>query len=116
MRKPVYQELVTFLREKQIKKIELSASLSFSPPYLTQLIYGDRKMSDNTLERINRLLNTNFKHPEITLTPLPHEQLAIDRESIKEKPLFKDSIFHCKTSSILVLLYAMQILLIHSTQ
>lgn len=90
MRQPKYQELVDFLIDKEITQTDLASSLSFSVPYLSQLIFGDRKMSDATLDRINRFLNTNFKHPEPTPEILPHEQLALDRESLKEKPLFKD--------------------------
>lgn len=90
MRPPKYQEIVQFLKTANITQKELAASLSFSPPYLNQLILGDRQMSDATLDRINRLLNTNFRHPEPIPEILPHEQLALDRKSLKDKPLFKE--------------------------
>jgi transcriptional regulator with XRE-family HTH domain len=95
MRQPKYSEIIEFLDKKGMSQRRLAKSLSLSRQYLSQLFFGDREMSDETLQKINRQLASDFKHPkpiQPTSEILPHEQLALDRESLKEKPLFKDDL------------------------
>jgi len=83
-----YPEIIDFLIQRGIRKKFLADKLLLSYQYLYQMLEGKRNMPDDVLERINLVLQTDFKHPETTKEILPSEQRDIDIK--KAKNLFKD--------------------------
>lgn len=84
---PIYTQIYDYIIQRGIKFSWLADNLSVSRQYLGLALKGERSLTDERIKQINILLNTDFKRPP---NLLPHEQLQLDRESIKEKPLFKD--------------------------
>lgn len=72
--------------ESEGRKIKwLSSQLEVTPGHLSQVLAGERVLTKKHLSKIKEL----WPDADFSDT-LPHEQLALNRESLKEKPLFKD--------------------------
>jgi transcriptional regulator with XRE-family HTH domain len=84
---PVYTQIYDYVTLKGIKMSWLADNLSVSRQYLSLALKGERSISDERIKQINMLLGTDFKKPPELL---PHEKLAQDRQSLEDKPLFKD--------------------------
>lgn len=87
---PEYTEILDFIAYRGLRMRFIWEKLSLSQAYFYQILHGIRPMPDIILAQINAFLGTDFKHPEPTPEILPHEQLELDRQSLKDKPLFKD--------------------------
>lgn len=86
-----YAEIIDHISQKGIKTSFIANKLCMSRQYLYQVLNGVRPMPDKILERINSLLNSDFKHPEKNIPseePFAHEKLAEEKEKVKN--LFKD--------------------------
>lgn len=89
---PPHQDILNYIEENGLRMTFIWKKLSLSQPYFHQIIYGIRPMPDRILNQINALFDTNFVQPEPEPEIFPHEQDAIDRESFKKNPLFKDQV------------------------
>jgi antitoxin component HigA of HigAB toxin-antitoxin module len=84
---PIYIQVYDYISQRGVKMSWLASNLSISKQHLSQIIKGNKTLSTERLEQINILLETNFK---ITPEVLPHEKLEATKQSLKDKPLFKD--------------------------
>jgi hypothetical protein len=91
-RTQAYTEIIDYITNNGIKTGFIADRIYISRQYLYQVLSGIRPMPDKTLEQINALFKTNFQHPksEETEELLPHEKLAADRQSLNDKPFWKD--------------------------
>lgn len=91
-RHPEHTGILGYLDINGLRKDFVCKKLSISPSFFSQILHGIRPMPDRILNQINVLFDTNFTQPEPTPEIFPHEQDALDRQSLQEKPLFKDQV------------------------
>ena len=90
MKRIAYTEITDYLANRGIPKSFVANKLSFSRQYLVQVLTGKRNMPPELLDKINAVLGTNFKLLNPPPDLLPHEKLEADRQSLKEKSLWKN--------------------------
>lgn len=84
---PLYTQIFDHITQKGIKLSWVADNLSISKQHLSLILKGKKTLSEQRVAQINIVLGTEFKlSPEI----LPHEKLEATKQSLTEKPLFKD--------------------------
>jgi transcriptional regulator with XRE-family HTH domain len=79
-------KILTFLTSRGISQARLGIELGIQRSTMSNILKCRERLTQEKLDIINQFLGTDF----VLENSLPHEQLQLDRESIKEKPLFKD--------------------------
>jgi hypothetical protein len=87
--KTLCTEIHDYVIQKGLRFDWLAANIDLSDTYLNNVLKGRKELTDKILEKINAVLDTDFKKEEPEEI-LPHEKLAEDKE--KAKNIFKDEL------------------------